>query len=149
VALLTLTLLPVAHLTDQELEQDVTRWAHNFLPIVDPQKLLRGARVAKDIRMYDEVARCPDAAFGADLQVILTAEERNALRREKDVTFSEKGMYIVILTVSLASFLQGSFSTCVWIVKRQCNADSVLDRLRPILIQRRDAVQVPVWPRQL
>ena len=83
-------------------------WASNFLPTVDVEKLLRAARVAKDIRMYDEVARCPDAAFGADLQVLLTAEERRALKRERDVTFSEKGMWVVILTVSLAAFLQGT-----------------------------------------
>lgn len=61
------------------------------------QELLRAARVGKDIQIYDEAARQP-AGFEERnrLAVILTEEEKIALRNEKDVAFSEKGMLAVI-----------------------------------------------------
>ena len=70
--------------------------------------LLRAARVGKDIRLYDEAAR-QSADYGERnrLLVTLTNEEKTALRKERDNTFSEKGMLVVIATVSLAAFLQG------------------------------------------
>ena len=68
--------------------------------------MLRAARVAKDIRQYDEAAREPPGTRSY-LLVELTEEEKTALRREKDDAFSERGMFVVIATVSLAAFLQG------------------------------------------
>lgn len=76
------------------------------LPNVDPEKILRAARVAKDIRTYDGVARSSDPDAGYGLPVDLTPEEKQSLKAEKD-SLREKGMLIVILTVSLAAFLQG------------------------------------------
>lgn len=82
-------------------------FTETFLRSVNYEDVLRGARVAKDIRTYDQVARDEDPNAGLDLPVQLTPEEKRAIRRERDVPFSEKGMRIVILTVSLAAFLQG------------------------------------------
>ncbi|KAF6828555.1 hypothetical protein CPLU01_08424 [Colletotrichum plurivorum] len=95
---------PLAHFTDKQLEADVKAFAERL--IVDESALLRAARVAKDIRLYDEVARNPSHEAGR-LPVELTDEEKRALRRERDVPFSEKGMWTIIITVSLAAFLQG------------------------------------------
>ncbi|PNY23417.1 polyol transporter [Tolypocladium capitatum] len=98
---------PLAHLTDQELEEDVKQFAENHLPVVPYEDILRAARVAKDIRLYDEIARRPNFDVKNRLPVNLTDEEKRALRRERGVAFSEKGMWIVIATVSLAALLQG------------------------------------------
>ncbi|KAG5920758.1 hypothetical protein E4U42_006080 [Claviceps africana] len=99
---------PLACLTDAELEIDVRRFVTDVLPSVDYHKLLRAARVGRDIRLYDEAAR-QSAAYNQRnrLPVTLTDEEKTALRKEKDNTFSERGMLVVIATVSLAAFLQG------------------------------------------
>ncbi|OTA06064.1 hypothetical protein A9Z42_0067840 [Trichoderma parareesei] len=97
----------LAHLTDEELERDVQSFVETHLPSVRYENLLRAARVAKDIRVYDEVARQKGYNFEPTLPVQLTKEEKYALRRERDVPFSEKGMRIVILTVSIAALLQG------------------------------------------
>lgn len=109
--MLILTLL--AHLTDAELQEDVKEFAANKLPSVEYDDLLRAARVAKDIRLYDEVARSPGSDTRNYLLVDLTDDEKKALRRERDVTFSEKGMRVVIATVSLAAFLQGKTKLAV------------------------------------
>ncbi|KAG6011064.1 hypothetical protein E4U21_000095 [Claviceps maximensis] len=99
---------PLAHLTDAELEVDVQRFVTNILPSVDYNDLLRAARVGKDIRLYDEAARqSADYDERNLLLVTLTNEEKTALRKEKDNAFSERGMLVVIATVSLAAFLQG------------------------------------------
>ncbi|KAL7951280.1 MFS general substrate transporter [Trichoderma barbatum] len=98
---------PLVHLTDEELQKDVQSFVENHLPSVAYEDLLRAARVAKDIRLYDEVARQKGYHFESILPVQLTAEEKRALRRERDVPFGEKGMRIVILTVSIAALLQG------------------------------------------
>lgn len=97
----------LAYFTDEELEQDVRNFADSFLPSVKYERVLRAARVAKDIRLYDEVARSMDPTMGADLPVILTPEEKRYLKRERDVVFSERGMRKVIITISLAALLQG------------------------------------------
>ncbi|GJC77536.1 putative polyol transporter 1 [Colletotrichum liriopes] len=97
---------PLADYTDEQLEADVTSFAQASLN-VDTAALLRAARVAKDIRLYDEVARNTSESAGRELPVQLTMEEKRALVRERDVPFSEKGMWTIIITVSLAAFLQG------------------------------------------
>ncbi|WYZ34106.1 hypothetical protein EsH8_I_000382 [Colletotrichum jinshuiense] len=97
---------PLAHYTDEQLEADVTLFAQKCLN-VNTAALLRAARVAKDIKLYDEVARNPNEGASKELPVQLTPEEKRALRRERDVPFSERGMWTIIITVSLAAFLQG------------------------------------------
>lgn len=74
---------------------------------MDPEKLIRAARVAKDVRVYDEVARSTDANFGDSLPVHLTPAEKLALMAERDSLFSQKGMLSVFLSVTSAAFLQG------------------------------------------
>lgn len=69
--------------------------------------MLRGAHVAKDIRLYDEISRTSNPTLEAELPVILSPEEKRFLKRERDVLFSERGMRRVIITVSLAALLQG------------------------------------------
>ncbi|KAI1099970.1 hypothetical protein F4804DRAFT_349004 [Jackrogersella minutella] len=98
---------PLVHLTDEELQQDVIVFRETCLPTVDPGELLRAARVAQNARSYDSVARSQDPNAGYNLPVKLSKEEKAALKAEKDVLLSQRGMFIVILTVSLAAFLQG------------------------------------------
>ncbi|KAL6813857.1 MFS general substrate transporter [Trichoderma sp. SZMC 28015] len=98
---------PLVHLTDEELQTDVRSFVDNHLPSVKYENLLRAARVAKDIRTYDKVARREGYRFESGLPVQLTTDEKRALVRERDVPFSEKGMWIVIITVSIAALLQG------------------------------------------
>ncbi|KAI2636758.1 sugar transporter-domain-containing protein [Xylaria nigripes] len=98
---------PLARLTDEELEQDVREFQRAFLPSVTVEQLLRAVHVARDIRIYDMVARSSDPDADRDLPIRLTAKEKIALKKEKDSLPSEPTMLIVILTVSLAAFLQG------------------------------------------
>ncbi|OTA61573.1 hypothetical protein K449DRAFT_331114 [Hypoxylon sp. EC38] len=99
---------PLVHLTDEELRRDVTSFHRTCLePVVALDDLLRAARVAQNVRSYDEVARSKAPKAGHTLPVQLTEKEKAALKAEKDVLFSERNMFIVILTVSLAAFLQG------------------------------------------
>lgn len=100
-----------AHYTDEELEEDVKRFADDYLPSVNYDSLFRAAWVARDIRIYDEVARSEESHTFRNLRVQLSPDEKKALRRERDVPFSEKGMRVVILTVSLAALLQGESGT--------------------------------------
>ncbi|GJC91552.1 hexose transporter [Colletotrichum higginsianum] len=69
---------PLADYTDDQLEADVRSFAQTTLH-VDTAALLRAARVGKDIRLYDEVARNPSESAGRELPVQLTAEEKRAL----------------------------------------------------------------------
>ncbi|ELQ37640.1 sugar transporter [Pyricularia oryzae Y34] len=108
---------PLAHVTDEDLTQDAQQFARAWLSDVpgSARKLLRAARVAKDIRTYDDVARGLGGDGGAELllPVVLTEAEKRALRDERDATFSERGMRVVVLTVSLAAFLQGHVQSSV------------------------------------
>ncbi len=88
--------------------------------------------MAKDIRTYDDVARSEGPEAGYGLPVQLTPEEKRALKREKDVTFSERGMPLVILTVSLAAFLQGHVQSSIngaslYPMQLQLNIDPLQD----------------------
>lgn len=96
-----------AYFTDSELKRDVQHFCDMYLPSVSPEKMLRAARVAKDIRIYDQIARTSDPAQESKLPVILSPDEKHFLKRERDVVFSERGMRLVIATVSIAAFLQG------------------------------------------
>lgn len=89
------------------MQRDVRSFVENHIPSIAYEDLIRAARVAKDARLYDQVARKEGYHTESDLLVQLTEEEKGALRRERDVPFSEKGMRIVILTVSIAALLQG------------------------------------------
>ncbi|KAI0015312.1 hypothetical protein F4780DRAFT_90202 [Xylariomycetidae sp. FL0641] len=95
---------PLTAIEGKQLEQDVRRFQQTCLPEVELEGIMRAARVAKDIRYYDQVAR----SDGADNTAVqLTNDEKEALKAEKDSLLSQRKMFIVILTVSLAAFLQG------------------------------------------
>ncbi|KAI1263286.1 hypothetical protein F5Y18DRAFT_438340 [Xylariaceae sp. FL1019] len=98
---------PLSHLTDEELKKDVEEFQRAYLHSVDLVHLHRAAQLAKDIRSYDAVARSSDPNAGIHLPVQLSPKEKDALKIERDKLPSEPTMLIVILTVSLAAFLQG------------------------------------------
>jgi hypothetical protein len=79
---------PLSHFTDEELREDVRRFARLLGPEVSEEKLLRAARVAKDIRLYDEVARGTlSDEVRKSLPVQLKDFEARELRRERDSPF--------------------------------------------------------------
>lgn len=68
--------------------------------------LRRAALVAQNALIYDEVSR--DSHSGTRLPVQLTDAEKRALRNERDHLFAQsKGLYMTVLTVSIAAILQG------------------------------------------
>lgn len=87
--------------------EDVVEFRDQWLHSVELEPILRAARVAKDIRFYDVVAQGENPDTRGNIVVNLTPEEKKALKTEKNTIFSQTGMFIVILTVSLAAFLQG------------------------------------------
>lgn len=95
------------YFTDEELQDDVQTFVDEVLPSVSLGSAIRAARVAKDILKYYEIAMSDNPALGAKMPVLLTMEEKIALRKERTQPFSEKGMRVVVLTVSLAALLQG------------------------------------------
>lgn len=76
------------------------------LPDVDYKDVLRAARVAKDIRTYDRVAR--NLATQTDLLVALDDVEKKGLMSEDNELRGQfRKIFPVILTVGCAAFLQG------------------------------------------
>ncbi|KAJ2897444.1 hypothetical protein MKZ38_004675 [Zalerion maritima] len=98
---------PLARYSDEELEADVEDFVENYSRFLRPEAVLRAAHVARDVRIYDELVHTQDQALRASLRVKLEDYEIRALKREKESAFSERGMRVVILTVSLAALLQG------------------------------------------
>lgn len=93
------------HLSDKELQADVKEFSKH-LPDVEYQDVLRAARVAKDIRTYDQVAR--NSATQTNLLVTLEDEEKEGLVSEYDELRGQfRQIFPVILTVACAAFLQG------------------------------------------
>ncbi|ROV99782.1 hypothetical protein VSDG_03008 [Cytospora chrysosperma] len=96
---------PLVYLDDRELQRDVREFSKH-LPDVEYHELLRAARVAKDIRTYDEVAR--NMATQTNLLVSLEEEEKRGLVSEQDELRGQfRQIFPVILTVGCAAFLQG------------------------------------------
>ena len=99
------------------------------------------------VRTCDKTRESPSltrAGFDSrhHLPVTLTEDEKTALRRERDVTFSERGMWTVIATVSLAALLQGK-SSLRWGMLRghaPILTGRFNSRFRPILLERRRVI---------
>lgn len=87
----------------EHFHQSTTQTLSGLRPYPSEQEIKDAATISKHHTLYDSAARTNDA----DTPVKLTAAERRALVREADHSFSEKGMWIVIATVSLSAFLQG------------------------------------------
>lgn len=98
-------MLLIVHLSDKELQADVKEFSKQ-LPDVEYKDVLRAARVAKDIRTYDQVAR--NFATQTNLLVTLEEEEKEGLVSEDDELRGQfRQIFPVILTVGCAAFLQG------------------------------------------
>ncbi|KAL2275543.1 hypothetical protein FJTKL_02034 [Diaporthe vaccinii] len=96
---------PLVHLSDKELQTDVKEFSRH-LPDVEYDDVLRAARVAKDIRTYDQVAR--NFATQTNLLVALEDDEKEGLVSEHDELRGQfRQIFPVILTVGCAAFLQG------------------------------------------
>lgn len=92
------------HLSDKELQADVREFSKQ-LPDVEYEDVLRAARVAKDIRTYDHVAR---NATQTNLLVKLDEQEKKGLVSEHDELRGQfRKIFPVVLTVGCAAFLQG------------------------------------------
>lgn len=96
---------PLVHLSDKELQADVREFSKQ-LPDVEYEDVLRAARVAKDIRTYDQVAR--NSATQTNLLVTLEDQEKRGLVSEHDELRGQfRKIFPVVLTVGCAAFLQG------------------------------------------
>ncbi|KAK2598744.1 hypothetical protein N8I77_012133 [Diaporthe amygdali] len=96
---------PLVHLSDKELQNDVREFS-KYIPDVEYEDVLRAARVAKDIRTYDQVAR--NSATQTNLLVALEENEKKGLVSEHDELRGQfRQIFPVILTVGCAAFLQG------------------------------------------
>ncbi|OBT66691.1 hypothetical protein VE03_03958 [Pseudogymnoascus sp. 23342-1-I1] len=98
---------PLAHLNQEQLLRDVDAFAASKSFSDDIcLGLRRAALVAQNSLIYDEVSR--GRHIGAQLPVQLTDAEKRALRDERDHLFAQsKGLYMTVLTVSIAAILQG------------------------------------------
>ena len=97
----------VVQVSYRELQQDARDFATNILELSEEQanNFVRAALVAKDLRVYDLVARGDSEYTNRSLHVTLTPNELEALRNEKDRLFSERGMFIIAVCVAIAAFL--------------------------------------------
>ena len=95
-------------MSDEEVRIDATRFVNSRAPFLSEsiEDVRRAAHVAKHIRFYEHIARGYNTD-GSNPPITLTREEKEALVREKDKIISEKGMWFVFITISLAAFLQG------------------------------------------
>ncbi|SPO06054.1 related to myo-inositol transport protein ITR1 [Cephalotrichum gorgonifer] len=98
---------PLSSMSDEEVRIDATRFVNSRAPFLSDRvdEVRRAALVAKHIRYYECIAR-GEAPIGVP-PVILNNDEKEALVREKTKIISERGMWYVFITVSLAAFLQG------------------------------------------
>ncbi|KAH6877199.1 hypothetical protein B0T10DRAFT_610163 [Thelonectria olida] len=102
----------LSHIRDEDLPADVKEFHEACLPKVDYNRLLRAAKVAKNPKTYQDISRGRRNPDNAGL-VDLSDEEKEALCEEQDSVFSERGMLIIVFTVSLAAFLQGHVQSSI------------------------------------
>ncbi|KAK5629223.1 hypothetical protein RRF57_004938 [Xylaria bambusicola] len=107
----------LANYNDQTLRRDAKQFAVRQLGMSDRggefDNFIRAAFVARDIDIYYAVARGIVAYAPGELDVDLTEEEMVALQKEKDKLFSERGITMVNLAVSLAAMLQGHVQSSI------------------------------------
>ncbi|KAM5348985.1 hypothetical protein ACJ41O_008808 [Fusarium nematophilum] len=87
----------------QNFHRSTSQTLTGLRPYPSEQEIQAAAEVSQDRNLYISAARTDNP----NTPVTLNAAERRALAREVDHTFSEKGMWMVIVTVSLSAFLQG------------------------------------------
>ncbi|KAF5538019.1 myo-inositol transport ITR1 [Fusarium phyllophilum] len=72
------------------------------LPTVSVDELVRAFSITQNINYYAVAESSEDP-----MPIDLTEDEKNCIRDEREHVFSQPGMPIIIITVSLAAFLQG------------------------------------------
>ncbi|GAB1315576.1 hypothetical protein MFIFM68171_05786 [Madurella fahalii] len=99
---------PLAHFSDEELSIDARRFVNSKASFLSDKidEVCRAAHVAKHSRFYAQLARGRNPG-PTQPPVLLTDEEKAALRREEDKIISESGLWRVLIVVVLAAFLQG------------------------------------------
>ncbi|GAP88037.2 putative sugar transporter [Rosellinia necatrix] len=107
----------LASYNDQTLRRDAARFAIDQLDMdnnsADFNNFIRAAFVARDIDIYYAVARGILRYERGNLNVDLNDDEKEAIRNEKDKLFSERGITMVNLAVSLAAILQGHVQSSI------------------------------------
>ncbi|KAI0436780.1 hypothetical protein F4803DRAFT_556668 [Xylaria telfairii] len=107
----------LASYNDQTLRRDATRFAVDQLGIdnkdEDFDNFIRAAFVARDIDVYYAVSHEVTGYAPGQLDVDLKEDEKEALRKEKDKLFNERGITMVNLAVSLAAILQGHVQSSI------------------------------------
>ncbi|KAF7534006.1 hypothetical protein G7054_g6615 [Neopestalotiopsis clavispora] len=101
---------PLNSMSDEEILIEVEQFHAEHLPDVDRDRLLRAVMVEKNRRTYEDISH--GRAEYVEGMVKLSGEEKKALRQERTSAF-EPGMLVVILTVSLAAFLQGQVQSSI------------------------------------
>ncbi|KPM41126.1 hypothetical protein AK830_g5433 [Neonectria ditissima] len=101
---------PLATTPEDELREGI-RILSEKLPSVETAELERAVEVARVADVYYDVAKgdTPDT----DLPVTLADDEKLSLVAEREKLFSQRGMLVVICTVSLAAFLQGHVQSSI------------------------------------
>lgn len=128
---ISLSNISTVHLDDDELEEDVRRFAEK-LPGVPFQHILRAAQVSKEIRAYT------DEGLQDSLPITLEPEERAALKAEREKAFSQSGMTVIVVTVALAALLQGH-------VQASINAASIYARILQVRVSGTADRNNPAW----
>ncbi|KAI1360078.1 sugar transporter-domain-containing protein [Xylaria arbuscula] len=107
----------LANYNDQTLRRDAKQFAVTQLGMDDKgeeaENFVRAAFVARDIDIYYAVARGLSIYAPGELDVDLEEHEKVAIRQEKDKLFSEHGIKMVNLAVSLAAILQGHVQSSI------------------------------------
>lgn len=97
---------------DEELPADVESFHRECLPEINLQRLLKAAKIGKHPNTYEDISRGRWEGSMEGLEE-LDGVDKKALVAEHDSALPERGMLIVILTVSLAAFLQGHVQTSI------------------------------------
>ncbi|KAH8899129.1 MFS general substrate transporter [Thozetella sp. PMI_491] len=101
---------PLEHVSERELREDMNEFRQQ-LSDVTAAEMETALEVARQQTRYYMIARRvqKDPNFRPPIQ--LAREDWTALIRERDTLFSQRGTLPIILTVSLAAFLQGHFQS--------------------------------------
>lgn len=81
------------------------------LPILEREQVRRAAEVAKEGDYYYRLSR--GYVNGDDSVENLSQDEKDGIVAERERLFSQRGMLVTILTVSLAAFLQGHVQSSI------------------------------------
>lgn len=99
----------LAQFSNAQLENDAYEFAKEVLSLTEDESRAfskRAPYLARDPTIWYKAAHDSSTDDGGHPSVHLTEEEKNLLRGERDKLFSQPGIFIVRLCVSLAGFLQ-------------------------------------------